>query len=159
MKKRVVIFTLVTVFLFSLTGCSLFKEKRTIDYLMKGYVKAYTKADMKSVKDIFPAFYLEANKESVTQEAIDKELKNAKEKYGDDFNITYKVEKEIKFTDEELEKINKKMVDSYKAKNGATECYKYEGTVTLSGSKTSDSLYMSSIARCNFDGKWYLVRK
>ena len=157
MKKKIFISLLVIV-LFSITGCGLFKEKRTIDYLMKGYVKAYVKADLEATKDIFPKFYLDYNKKYVTQESLDKELANAKERYGDDFNITYKVDKEVKFTDEELKNFNKKMKDYYKAE-ATKECYKYEGNVTLKGSKKTDSLSMGTIARCNYDGTWYLLKK
>lgn len=150
---------MVVVTLFTITGCELFKEKRTIDYLMEGYIKAYTKADIDATKDIFPKFYLDYNKKYVTQESLDKELKDAKETYGDDFNITYKVEKETKFTDEELDKLTKKMKDYYKAEEKTKECYKYKGTVTLKGSKKTSDLSMDTIARCNYDKTWYLVRR
>ena len=158
MKNKLLLGLLVLLGLFTITGCGAVKEKRTIDYLMKGYIKAYTKADLESAKDIFPQFFLDYNKKNATKEALEGELKTAKETYGDDFNITYEVEKEIKFTDEELDKYNEKAKEYFKA-DKATECYKYEGNITLTGSKKTDELSLDSIARCKYDGTWYLVRR
>lgn len=160
MKKKlflgVVILTIAV-----LTGCKaeIIKKERTMTYLLDGYVKAYTKADLAAAKDIFPDYYLEYNKKYVNQEGLDKELKNAKDTYGDDFNIIYKIEKETKFTDEELKTYNDKIKDIYKSKDSATECYKYDGTMTLKGSKKSYNYTLNTIARCNINSKFYLVRK
>ena len=47
----------------------------------------------------------------------------------------------------------------YNSEEEATECYKYEGTITFKGSKKSDDIPLTSIGRCNFGGTWYLVRR
>ena len=162
MKKQWLLSILVVIGLI-LTGCEstkgVFKKERTINYLMDGYIKAYTKADLEATKDIFAPFYLEYNKKYLTQESLDKELKAAKETYGDNFSITYKVDKEIKFTKEELKKFNNKLKDLYKTEAKTEKCYKYEGKITLKGSKKTDALTLVTIGRCNFDGTWYLVRR
>ena len=154
--KKFFLGIIVILCLFVMTGC---KEKRDIDFLMSSYAKAYTKADLETAKDIFPKFYLKYQEKNVNQESLDKELKAAKERYGDDFNITYKVEKEIKLTDEELKTLNEKLKKNYKTEDEAEECYKYEGTITLKGSKKADELSLDTIGRCKYDGVWYLVRR
>lgn len=157
MKRKFLFVMLLLVSIFVLSGCG--KEERTINYLMDGYVKAYTKADLKAEKDIFPEFYLKANEKYVNQEALNKEMSDAKDKFGDDFNITYKVDKETKMTDEDLKTLNEKMKKKIEDAIDATECYIYEGTVELKGSKDSTTGSLSTIARCNYDGTWYLIKK
>lgn len=157
MKRKFLFVMLLFVSIFVLSGCG--KEERTIYYLMDGYVKAYTKADLKAEKDIFPEFYLKANEKYVNQEALNKETENAKEKFGDDFNITYKVDKETKMSDEDLQALNEKMKKNIEDAIDATECYTYEGTIELKGSKNSTTGTLSTIARCNYDGTWYIIKK
>ena len=157
MKRKFIFVMLLLVSIFVLSGCG--KEERTIKYLMDNYVKAYTKADLKAEKDIFPQFYLKANEKYVNQEALNKETANAKDKFGDDFNITYKVDKETKMSDEDLKALNEKMKKNIDGAKDATECYIYEGTVELKGSKNSTTGTLSTIARCNYDGTWYIIKK
>lgn len=157
MKSRLLFVMLFLASVFVLSGCG--KEERTIEYLMDGYVKAYTKSDLKAEKDIFPEFYLKAYEKYVNQEALNKETKDAKEKYGDDFTITYKVDKENKMSDDDLKSLNEKMKKNIKDAVDATECYTYEGNIEIKGSKDSTSRNLSTIARCNYDGTWYLIRK
>ena len=57
----------------------------TIEYLLDDYVEAYTNADIEKVKDMFPPFYIEYAKNSLTEESLQNSLKAAKEEYGDDF--------------------------------------------------------------------------
>ncbi len=157
MKRKILFVMLFLISIFILSGCG--KEERTINYLMDEYVKAYTKADLKAEKNIFPEFYLKANEKYVNQEALTKETENAKEKYGDDFNITYKVDKETKMSDEDLIALNEKMKKNIESAIDATECYTYEGSIEFKGSKKSTSATLYNIARCNYDGTWYLIRK
>lgn len=157
MKRKILFVMLFLISIFALSGCG--KEERTINYLMDQYVKAYTKADLKAEKDIFPEFYLKANEKYVNQEALNKETANAKDKFGDDFNITYKVDKETKMSDEDLKALNEKMKKIIDGAKDATECYIYEGTVELKGSKDSTTGSLSTIARCSYNGTWYLIKK
>ena len=155
MKKVLFIFLFLFSFLM-ITGCS---KERTIDYLMKGYVKAYTKADLASTKDIFPPYYVTYAEKYMTQEYLDKSFKDATEKYGDDFTITYEITKKTKLTDEELKELNEKIAKYFKTEEKATECYKFEGTTTFKGSKKEDKQSLSSLGYCKYKGVWYLVRK
>lgn len=157
MKRKFIFVMLLLTSLFILTGCG--KEKRTINYLMDNYVKAYTKSDLAAEKDIFPNFYLKKYEKYVNKEALTKETKNAQEKYGDDFNITYKVKKETKMSEKELKEFNEKMKKNIEEAPAATECYVYEGDIELKGSKDSTKSNLSTIARCKYDGTWYLIRK
>lgn len=164
MKKKIVFGVLLLTCLFTLAGCGVLKkgivkETRTINYLMDGYVKAYTQADLKAEKDIFPEFYLKANEKYVNQEALTKEMEDAKEVLGDHFTITYTIDKETKMTDEELAEFNKKITESIDGAIEAKECYVYEGTVILKGDKDSKTGTMNTIARCNYDGTWYIIKK
>ena len=159
MRKKVLLGLLVITTLFSITGCTLFKEKRTIEYLLDEYAEAYTTENLEKAKDMFPEYYLKYNEKNVNQESLNKELENAKKTYGDDFNITYSVKEEIKFTDEELKNLNDKIKNTYKSEDQATECYKYDGTITLKGSKKTDELTLSTIGRCKINDTWYLLRK
>ena len=115
MRKKVLLGLVAIVTLFSITGCGVFKEKRTIEYLLDEYVEAYTTANLEKAKDIFPDYYLQYNEKNVNQEALNKELEYAKKTYGDDFNITYSVKEEIKFTDEDLKNLNDKIKNTYKS--------------------------------------------
>ena len=45
----------------------------------------------------------------------------------------------------------------YNSKEDASECYKFEGTITFAGSKYEDPDPISSMAYCRYDGAWYLV--
>jgi hypothetical protein len=39
----------------------------------------------------------------------------------------------------------------------ASECYKYEWTITFKGSKNTDIDSIDSLRYCNYDGTWYIV--
>ena len=158
-KRNILFITLFLTCLFIITGCGAKKEERTINYLLDGYVRAYTKADLVAEKDIFPEFYLKANEKYVNQEGLNKEMNDAKEKLGDDFNITYTVDKETEMSQEDLDSLNKKYKDKYDYAVDATACYVYEGTVEMKGSKDTVKGSLSSIARCMYDGTWYLIKK
>lgn len=162
MKKNLFIISLllVTGLLTACGGSALSnKSKRTVEDLMDGYVKAYTKADVEIAKEIFPPYYVEYAKDRLTTENLEKSLENAKSRYGEDFNITYKITKTIKLTDDELDELNNKMANYYNSKENAKECYGYEGTITFKGSKYEDEDTISTMAYCNYDGAWYLVDK
>ena len=133
------------------------KSSRTVEDLMDEYVEAYTKADVELAKDIFPPFYNEYAKDMLTKERLEQALENAKEEYGDDFHITYEITKKTKMTDEELKEINDKMATRYNAKEEASECYKFEGTITFTGSKFEDPDPISTMKYCNYNGAWYLI--
>lgn len=158
MKKKIVLCLFAVLAIVSLSGC-FFGAKRDINYLMSGYIRAYTKADLEAEKDIFPEFYLKANEAYVNQESLTKEMENAQKQFGEDFTITYKVEKETKMTDEELKEFNEKMKSKFEEASDASECYTYEGSVEFKGSVNSTTAKMETIARCNYNGKFYLIRK
>ena len=73
------------------------------------------------------------------------------------FNITYKITKTEKVDSDELEDINYKMSYYYDADVEASECYKYEGTITFKGSKNTDIDSIDSLRYGNYDGTWYIV--
>ena len=160
MKKLHLLLVVLLAVLF-ITGCGSkgYKNKstRTVEDLLDEYVEAYTKADVELAKDLFPPFYVEYAKNVLTTERLEQGLKNSKERYGDDFNITYEVTGKTKYTDEELETLNKKMESYYNSKDNATECYKFEGTITFKGSKEEDPDPLTTMAYCKYDGSWYLV--
>ena len=54
---------------------------------------------------------------------------------------------------------NEKMKKNIEDSIDATECYIYEGTVELKGSKDSTTGSLSTIARCSYNGTWYLIKK
>ena len=132
-------------------------KERTVEYLFDQYVKAYTQADLDAVKDIFPPFYIEYAKTYMTKERLETALENAKDRYGKDFNITYKIEGKTKMTASELESLNDKMANYYNAKEKAEECYKLEGTITFKGSSDIDTDPIDSSRYCKYNGVWYLV--
>ena len=160
MKKGLLLVVLFVVAAFA-TACGGSKldnkKTRTIEDLLDGYVKSVIKADADTAKKIFPPFYVEYAKNSLTKENLDKSLERAKEEYGDDFNITYEITKTTKMTEEEVKEVNDKMKEYYNADQDASECYKYEGTITFKGSKFEDTDPISTMGYCSYDGEWYLV--
>ena len=133
------------------------KSSRTIEDLLDGYIIAYTKADVDVAKDIFPPYYVEYAKDRLTKEKLEKSLESAKTRYGDDFNIEYKITETTKLTDEELEELNNKIKNNFNADVDAKECYVYDGTITFKGSNREDKDSLKSIAYCSYNGSWYLV--
>ena len=161
MKKGflLVVLLLVTTFVTACGGGLSNRSSRTVEDLLDGYIKAYTKADVDTAKEIFPPFYVEYAKDRLTKETLEKSLETAKKRFGDDFNIVYNITKEVKMTDEELDELNEDMEYYYKATTKASECYTYEGTITFRGSEYEDEDSLSTMAYCNYDGAWYLVDK
>ena len=159
MKKIIKICLLTLIAIITLTGCTKKEEKetRTIEYLLDDYVEAYTNADIEKVKDMFPPFYIEYAKNSLTEESLQNSLKAAKEEYGDDFNITYNIKEEIKLSDHNVSIINNDMKSRYKATVEASECYKYDATITLQGNLNKTTSDFNLMARCKYDKTFYLV--
>ena len=73
------------------------------------------------------------------------------------YTYVNKITKKTKMTDEELKEINDKMATRYNAKEEASECYKFEGTITFTGSKFEDPDPISTMKYCNYNGAWYLI--
>lgn len=154
MKKKLMLCSLVLVGLFTLVGCG--GKDRTYKELFDQYVKAYTTADVELAKDLFPPFYVEYAKSILTQEHLDNSLKNAKDLYGDDFTIVYEISKDTKLTDDELKTVNEKYKSTFNTDEEASECYKFEGTMTFKGEKRSDADSIANWGYCKYN-KWYLV--
>ena len=165
MKKKIIINILVFVTLFTLVGCGSSsddknnsnKNDRTVEELLDLYVKAYTTADIDAVMDLFPPFYVEYAKDSLTKKHLENSLKIAKDVYGDDFTIEYEITNKTKVTEEELESINEEMKNLYSAEENATECYKIDGTITFKGSNEEDPESLTTLDYCKYDDGWYLI--
>jgi len=167
MKKKIFITLLIILTLF-ITGCTnksdtekrkSNEETRTMKYLMNDYIKIYNEASLEAVKNIFPNYYIESAQDIVNQENLDNNKKNNIEKYGKDFKASYKILKEEKMSEEELEELNNKIKESYNTENNATECYKYEGTIILDGSLYDEVISLGTLLRCKYNNKYYLVKK
>ena len=156
MKKKIIFGVVVMLITITTVGCA--KKERTMEYLLDRYVEAYTKASIDAVQDMFPPFYIEYSKDYLTKEKLEKNIKEAKETYGDDYTITYKIGDSTKLTDEELDKLNQNMASTYKSKDNAKECHKYKVSMMFKGSKKEDPINYSTIGYCNYDGTWYIVR-
>lgn len=165
MKRKIFFCLLVILMLVTLTACSKRKEnnnstkndERTIEYLLDKYIVAYTNADLELTKEVFPPFYMEYSKDYLTKEKLKESLNNDIEKLGNDFKVTYDITQKEKMTKDELETINNKMINQYKAKEKASECYKLEGSLIFKGSKGEIIDRLSTIKYCKYD-KWYLIR-
>lgn len=157
MKKKILLCLTILLAMIMIVGCGKSSKERTIEYLLDRYIDAYSNADMDAVKDIFPPFYIDYSKDVLTKEKIEKDIKEAKEYYGDDYKITYKVGNKTKMTDEELEKLNDNMINTYNAKEKATECYKYEVSIMFKESKKEDPESMTTMGYCKYDNLWYIV--
>lgn len=175
MKKKIFLISVISILLISglffLTGCgnnkkeektltsSENKDEKTVEYLFEQFIKVYTKADVDTLKEIFPPFYVEYAKNYMTKEYLENSLNKEKERYGDDFNITYEITKKTQLTDEELEKINKSMSNYFKTDSKTFEGYKLEGYLIYKGSKKEAKQSLSSFYYCKYDEGWFLVRK
>lgn len=156
MKKGIIVFLLlVAIFVTACGGSS--KSSRTVEDLFDQYAKAYTTANLKLAQDLFPPYYIEYAKDLLTQDRLDNSLKNAKEIYGDDFTITYKINEKTKLTDDELDTLNKGIASTFKTEDKASECYKLDGTITFKGSDYEDTDPISTMKYCKYDSGWYLV--
>lgn len=154
--KKILLGSLLVIFgLCIIVGCG--KKEKTYEYLLDSFITAYTKAEVDLVKEIFPPYYVEYAKDFMTKEYLEGKVKDDKEKYGDDFTITYNITKKTKMTEKEVDAINTKMETYFKTTDKAIECYKYEGTMTYKGSKKEDKASISSLKYCLYD-EWYLVR-
>ena len=160
MKKGLLLAILfVTVIFVTACGSGKSKSTRTIEDLMDQYIEAYTKPDVKLAKDLFPPFYVKYVEErnALTQEILEQALEHAKEEYGDDFRITYEITSKTKMTAEELEELNNQMASRYNAEEKASECYKYTGSITFTGSKFEDPDPIDPMKYCNYNGSWYML--
>ena len=161
--KKILLFVVLLAFVCFTTACgssgSKNKATRTVEDLLDLYVKAYTKADSDAAREIFPPFYIKyADEKGIFDKAkLESSLENAKERYGDDFTIVYEITKTTKLTDEELEEVNNMYNQYFGTTDKASECYKYEGTITFKGSTYTDTDPISSMGYCKYDGAWYLV--
>ena len=160
MKKKM-LFVSILVIAFFATACGKSKldnkESRTYEDLLNGYVDAMMDSDIDKLKKLYPPFYVEYAKNSLTKENLEKSLERAKENFGDDFKITFDIGEKTQLTEDELHEINERMRDYYSAKVDATECYKFSGTITFKGSKSSDTDPLESMGYCKYDGGWYLT--
>ena len=163
MKKSILLVLLVAAFFMTACGSSDPKSKiedkttRTVEDLMDAYVKGYTTADIELIKQLYPPFYLEYAKDNLTKERLEMVLENAKEHFGDDFDVTYEITKSIKMTEEELKELNDTMKERYDTDDEAVECYKYEGTITFKGSKDEDTDPISTMSYFKYGDSWYIV--
>lgn len=159
MKKSLLFVLVFAAFLITACGSSGLNDKknRTVNDLMDGYVRAYIETDVDAANSIFPDYYYE-KVGKYTKEKLEAALENGKNGYGDDFNITYEITKTTKLTDEELVQHNENIRKTFNAKTDATECYKYEGTITFKGSKFEDTDPIDTMLTCKYNDEWYLTQ-
>ena len=161
MKKSILFLLLVSVFFVTACGSSDSKSNlnnkktRTIEDLMDGYVRTFVELDYESGNLLYPQFYYD-RVGKFTKEKLEEMMENTKESYGDNFNIKYNITKTIKMTEEELKKQNEVIQSRFETEMEASECYKYEGTITFKGSEFEDTDPIDSLVYCKYDGEWYL---
>ena len=114
MKKKILFTLLILLSLFTFTGCG--SNKRSFHNLLNQYVEAYAHIKIDALKDVYPPFYVEYAKDSLTEKNLEKNVEQLKKLYGDDFKLSYKIIDSVKLTDEELEELNSKMTKKYGAK-------------------------------------------
>lgn len=167
MKKKLLINIFLIILVLFVTGCTKAekedskteKESRTMNYLMKKYVNIFNKADLKAAKDIFPDYYLEYSKDTMTQEILNQNKENNIKKYGDDFKVSYSILKETKLSEDELLELNNNIKETYNTDEMADECYKYQGTIVFDGKLYDEVKSLGTIIRCKYNNKFYIIRK
>jgi len=161
MKKKLLIIIIVLV-LFTITGCKavdkVVKKKSNVEELLDLYIEAYVKADPEIAKKIFPPFYVEYAKSILTKDYLEKSLQTDKEEFGDDFTMTYTINKKEKLSDVEIDKVNGQMESQFNTTDKAEECYSVDGKMTFKGSKKETSESMEKMRVCKYNNKWYLLR-
>ncbi|MBR3116670.1 MAG: hypothetical protein IKF36_02205 [Bacilli bacterium] len=164
--KKVLIYLFAIIGLFTIVGCGSSKsnktssndKKRTYESLLDNFIDGYTKPDIEIVKKIFPPYYMEYAKNSLTQDYLEAGLLDDKEYFGDDFNITYEIEGNEKLSESDLKKMNDDITALFDTKEEASECKKYSGNIIYKGSKTEESVSLSSFLYCKYENDWYIVR-
>lgn len=155
--KKILLAILLIIFV---TGCSNNLQApvndRVLESLMNRYVDAFKKADYNKMQNIMPSFVFVSNITQFSKEVFDQKIKELRETYGDDFNMSYVINNRQHLNNNELSKLNELIQNSFKTNELATDCYYLDGTINFSNSnkKSDESL---NAYYCEYSDIWYLI--
>ena len=156
MKKVLLTILLIII----VTGCSNNLQApvndRVLESLMNRYVDAFKKADYKKMQDVMPSFVFISNVTQFSQEVFDRDMKELRETYGDNYNISYVINKRQHLNSDELSKLNELIQNSFKTNETASDCYYLDITMNYSGTKNTQKESLSSYY-CEYNNTWYLI--
>ena len=121
---------------------------------IRHYMKAVERNSVSEFEAAFPEEVLESNEFGKNYlESVYSELCDA---YGEDFSIDYKILKDSRLDDDELETLAEQCSQAYDMeKSEFTDAYTIEVSVTVSGEKDSTT-NTSSVTVFKYSGHWYL---
>lgn len=155
--KKILLTILLIIFV---TGCSNNLQApvndRVLESLMNRYVDAFKKADYNKMQNVMPSFVFVSNITQFSKEVFDQKIKELREKYGDNYNISYVINNRQHLNSDELSKLNELIQNSFKTNELATDCYYLDGTINFSNSnkKSDESL---NAYYCEYSDIWYLI--
>ena len=155
--KKILLTILLIIFV---TGCSNNLQApvndRVLESLMNRYVDAFKKADYNKMQNVMPSFVFVSNITQFSKEVFDQKIKELRETYGDNYNISYVINNRQHLNSDELSKLNELIQNSFKTNELATDCYYLDGTINFSNSNKKSDESLNSYY-CEYNNTWYLI--
>ena len=128
-------------------------SKKSYEELLKLYEKAYNDGDVELLLQVFPSFMEDEIKTYYTVES----LEYAKEEYGSDAKVEIKVKDTTKMSDQWIEQANEDLAQMYGDGIKVKECEQLNGTISITGSKSSDEFDIEEMWYCDFGNEWRII--
>ena len=154
--KKVLLFAILVILM---VGCAKVEQSlakdRTMEYLLSEYANGIKMGDVNKIHNVMPSFVY-TNTSQYSEDIIKKEYNSNKEKYGDNFNINYKITEKGILNKEALNKLNELIGISFKTNELASECYYVTGDISYSGTKNTLEDTFNAYY-CKYNNNWYLI--
>ena len=161
-KKYFKILTVLTVLVMSicmLTGCGKKENKeQTPDYEepIKNFIEGMVEANSEKFLNAFPEFLSKYMKQSFTNEDLSEILEDAKEEYGEDLKMTYKVVDKKELSEEELKQMQEDLKENYGQESSVSAGYNLNVEINTKGSKKEET-DKDEYTVYKIDEKWCMI--
>lgn len=157
--KILIVLTILVVSVGMLMGCGINKNEEKIpeyEEPVKSFIEGMSEANSEKFLNAFPEFLSKYMKQSFTNDSLNEILEDAKEEYGEDLKMTYKIADKKELSEEELKQQKENLKENYGQEVSIEEGYKLTVEITTKGNKKeetdSDEFLVYKI-----DGKWCLI--
>lgn len=165
--KMVALIAIMLISVFALTGCELLDKAGEAVDKVTGKTKDYEKpianlvegiqdADAEKFLSAFPPFISEEMEDLFTDEILEQALELAKEEYGENIKMTYKVVDEEELSEEDLEEMAEEILEYYDEEVEITKGYELEVELTTKGDD-DEEVEEDSFEVYEIDGEYYIL--
>ncbi len=163
--KLIAIFALLILSMQMLTGCEIgkFNSKKDQEKAVEAYeepirnmIEGLSETNSGKLLNAFPDFITEYMKDIYTNEFLESTLDKAKEEFGANIKLSYKITDKKDLEEKDLKQVEESIKKNFDKEIKITKGYEVEVEVTTKGDEAEDT-EKDAFKVYEVDGKWYIL--